>query len=143
MTCHLLDVNVLIALAHGDHDDHGRAKAWFLREKARPWATCAFTEAGFVRVISNPNYQDPSLDVVEARTMLAALRRLPGHHFWRLDFPIEDAIGPVASRFFGHQQVTDAYLLALAVRNHGKLATFDRGISFLAGEEFADQVVRV
>jgi len=28
----------------------------------------------------------------------------------------------------GHQKITDAYLLGLAVRNHGRLATFDRSI---------------
>jgi hypothetical protein len=28
----------------------------------------------------------------------------------------------------GHQNITDAYLLGLAVRNHGRLATFDRSI---------------
>jgi predicted nucleic acid-binding protein len=28
----------------------------------------------------------------------------------------------------GHKKITDAYLLGLAVRNHGRLATFDRSI---------------
>jgi hypothetical protein len=28
----------------------------------------------------------------------------------------------------GHLKITDAYLLGLAVRNHGRLATFDRSI---------------
>jgi predicted nucleic acid-binding protein len=34
----------------------------------------------------------------------------------------------------GHQQFTDAYLLALARRRKGVVATFDRGLAQLAGE---------
>jgi len=37
---------------------------------------------------------------------------------------------------FGHQQVTDAYLLGLAVKENGVLVTFDRGIKYLAGSQF-------
>jgi toxin-antitoxin system PIN domain toxin len=141
-TC-LLDVNVLIALAHEDHDFHAKSRAWFRQEKARTWATCPFTEAGFVRVLSNPGYQDPSFDLADAVAMLASLRKLPGHRFWGADFGLEEAIVPVASRLFGHQQVTDVYLLSLAIRNHGKVVTFDRGLGFLAGEEFAERVIRL
>ena len=32
----------------------------------------------------------------------------------------------------GHQKITDVYLLALAFRNKGRLATFDRSISWKA-----------
>jgi hypothetical protein len=32
----------------------------------------------------------------------------------------------------GHQKIKDAYLLGLAVRNHGNLATFDRSIPLRA-----------
>jgi toxin-antitoxin system PIN domain toxin len=141
VTCSLLDVNVLIALGHEDHEDHSRAKAWFKQEKARPWATCPFTEAGFVRVVSNPSYQEPSLDVQDSLDMLAALRSLSGHRFWGVDFGFGEAVEPIASRFFGHQQVADAYLLAIAVRHKGRLVTFDRGLIFLAGEEFRGNIV--
>jgi predicted nucleic acid-binding protein len=50
------------------------------------------------------------------------------HHFW------EDAVSLLDETLFrtanlgGHKQITDAYLLGLAVRNHGRLATFDRNI---------------
>jgi predicted nucleic acid-binding protein len=33
------------------------------------------------------------------------------------------------SRVLGHRQVTDAYLLALAVRHEGRFVTFDRRIA--------------
>ena len=34
----------------------------------------------------------------------------------------------------GHRRVTDVYLLALAVRNSGRLVTFDRGVPISAIE---------
>ncbi len=141
MTAFLLDVNVLIALAHEDHVAHGRVKRWFRSAADLHWSTCPLTEAGFVRVVSNPRYQDPAIDAGEALAMLAALRALPGHQFWPIEFGFEDAVTPFAERFFGHQQVADIYLLALAIRKRGKLVTLDRGLTFLAGDEFADTVL--
>jgi predicted nucleic acid-binding protein len=40
----------------------------------------------------------------------------------------------------GYKQLTDAYLLALAHRRKGVLASFDRGLRTLAGDTFADAV---
>jgi predicted nucleic acid-binding protein len=37
----------------------------------------------------------------------------------------------------GYRQLTDAYLLALAHRQKGVLATFDRGLRTLAGDELS------
>ena len=140
MTTFLLDVNVLIALADPQHEFHTRAQTWFRQEKTRSWATCPFTEAGLVRVMSNPSYQDPSLDLGDVLAVLAALRELSGHQFWPIDFGLAEAVEPFADRFFGHQQVGDVFLIALAVRKRGKLVTFDRGIGFLAGEEWKSSV---
>ena len=141
MTTHLLDVNVLIALAHEDHTAHGKVKRWFRGAPDLRWSTCPLSEAGFVRVVSNPAYQVPAVDLAEALAMLAAQRALPGHVFWPIDFGFEEAVASFAERFFGHQQVSDVYLLALSVRKRGKLVTLDRGVAFLAGEEFSDRVL--
>ena len=43
----------------------------------------------------------------------------------------------IRDRVFGHQQVTDALLLAMAVQRGGKLATFDRRVENLAGKDAA------
>ena len=48
-----------------------------------------------------------------------------------------DLTVPFASRIFGHQQVSDAYLLGLAIKENGILVTFDRGLKYLAGPDFA------
>jgi len=38
-----------------------------------------------------------------------------------------------AARIIGHRQISDAYLLGLAVHNKGKLLALDRGMRSLAG----------
>ena len=56
----------------------------------------------------------------------------PEHEFWPDNLPLAEALdlgGPVT----GHQQITDAYLVALAIANGGRLATFDRGALSLTG----------
>jgi uncharacterized protein len=136
VSTHLVDVNVLIALAHEDHKGHEKIRRWFRDTPNLHWATCPLTEAGFVRIISNPAYQQPAVSLPETLAMLAALRALPGHHFWPIDFAFEEAASPLADRFFGHQQVTDIYLLALAIRHKARLVTLDRGIGSLAGDNF-------
>jgi predicted nucleic acid-binding protein len=50
----LLDVNVLVAFFDPDHVHHDLAHDWFAGQRRSGWATCAITESGFVRVISNP-----------------------------------------------------------------------------------------
>ncbi len=141
MTPFLLDVNVLVSLVRPKHSDHGKVMQWFRSSGRKQWATCALTEAGFVRVVSNPRFTSADIDVGEALQILSELTALQGHQFWPLDFGFAEAAKLIEERFFGHQQVTDTYLLALAIRNKGKLVTQDRGILFLAGDEFAENVV--
>jgi len=141
VSAYLVDVNVLIALAHEDHRAHDKVKRWFRDTPKLRWATCPLTEAGFVRVVSNPAYQQPAVGLAEAMAMLAAQRALHGHQFWPIDFGFDEAVAPFADRFFGHQQVTDIYLLALAVRHKGTLATLDRGILALAGKNYSERVL--
>jgi len=137
VTAHLLDINVLIALVDEVHASHNKVQAWFRQLDGKHWATCPLTEAGFVRILSNPAYPAPRLDVHEAVELLSALIRLPGHRFWPADLSLGEAIAPFQHRLFGHKQVSDAYLLGLAIKHKGTLATLDRGVQALAGDEFA------
>jgi toxin-antitoxin system PIN domain toxin len=132
----LLDVNVLIALVREDHAAHQVVRRWFQRLNRRPWSTCAITEAGFVRIISNPRFLEHPPELSEALDMLGALTTLPGHQFWAMDVGMADTVENLQDRLFGHQQVTDAYLLGLAIRKKGKLVTLDRAVKNLAGVEF-------
>ena len=132
----LLDINVLIALVHEDHVAHARTRHWFAELNGRPWATCALTQAGFVRIVSNPHFSENRVDVAEAMEMLALLVALPVHRFWSMDAELIAAVQPLRARIFGHQQVTDAYLLGLAIQRRGRLVTLDQGIKALAGQTY-------
>lgn len=61
--------------------------------------------------------------------MLAAARRSRHHTFWPCDVSLLDAQVVDRSRLHGSRQVTDAYLLALAVAHGGRFVTFDRSLS--------------
>ena len=125
----LLDVNALVALAWDIHVHHDAVSAW-LDERTSPWATCPFTEAGFVRISSNPKAITGALGPDEARSVLRDLREVGEHRFLVNDVSLTDADVP---RIVGHRQVTDALLLTVARRAGVPLVTFDAAIATLAG----------
>jgi toxin-antitoxin system PIN domain toxin len=128
MTAYLLDVNVLIALSWPEHLQHGPARRWFAKHRAKGWATCPLAQAGFVRIVSNPAFSPRFVSVQQANEALADSLRDDAHHFWPDSISLPDAMKVLKEPIRGHQQITDAYLVALAIRNKGKLATFDRGL---------------
>jgi toxin-antitoxin system PIN domain toxin len=127
----LLDVNVLLALLDSDHVDHERARAWISTEIRHGWASCAITENGFVRVISQARYPSP-VPPAEAMQRLAGATATEYHRYWTCSVSLLDESVVDRSRLHGPRQVTDAYLLALAVANDGRFATFDRAIPLAA-----------
>jgi toxin-antitoxin system PIN domain toxin len=124
----LLDVSVLLALLDSDHIDHERATDWLDDEVRSGWASCAITENGFVRIISQQRYPSP-ITPAEAVELLAHACARPHHEFWLCDASLLDSGTVDRTRLHGHRQVTDAYLLALATRHDGRLVTFDQSIS--------------
>lgn len=127
----LLDVNVLVALLDADHADHRRARAWLEAEIANGWASCAITQNGFVRVVSQPRYPSP-VPVAAAIERLARATGGEHHAFWPCDVSLLDTRRIDRSRLHGPRQVTDAYLLALAVARGGRFVTFDTAIPLRA-----------
>ena len=119
----LLDVNVLLALLDADHTGHRRARAWLDAEIGRGWASCAITQNGLVRILSQPQYPSP-VPVAEAAARLARATGTEHHAFWPCDLSLLDA-SVDRRRVHGPRQVTDVYLLALAVHHGGRFATFD------------------
>ena len=128
---YLLDVNVLVALLDEEHIHHEAATKWF-DTPGLQWAICPFTEAGLLRHMTRPKIGDMSVE--EATKMLAALIREPGYHYQPISADWQTLCGPFFKRLFGHKQITDAYLLGLALRESLVLVTFDRAILYLAGE---------
>ncbi|HAB19128.1 MAG TPA: PIN domain-containing protein [Verrucomicrobiota bacterium] len=122
MKAALLDTNVLLALAWPNHQHHVQAHDWFAAQAKKGWATCAFTQLGFVRLSSNPAYTANAVSPPEAATLLQQWTRLKGHHFWSSPAAHDPAI---YARALGHQQVNDAWLVEVAPRNSGRLVTLD------------------
>lgn len=129
MPVFLLDANVLIALAWPEHLAHEQVGKWFERHSRGGWATCPFTEAAFVRILSNPAFSPHALSPTNALMVLQRNVELPGHRFWADEIPLVEATAQAARRLTGHQQVTDAYLIGLAMHNKGKFATLDSKLS--------------
>lgn len=104
------------------------AHAWFGVQRKHGWATCPTTINGCVRVLSNPAYPTVEARPEEVISRLRTLCTAKGHVFWPDDLSLLDGNRFRPSAIPGHQSITDAYLLALAVSRHGKLVTFDRSI---------------
>lgn len=126
----LPDVNMLIALAWPSHVHHHDAQAWFVEQASTGWATCPLTQCGFVRISSNAKIIPEAVAPREALSLLGEIVRHKNHVFWPDDIGIVDPHVP-SSFLVGHRQVTDAYLLGLAIHRGGRLVTLDAGISSL------------
>ncbi|HOB96204.1 MAG TPA: PIN domain-containing protein [Aquabacterium sp.] len=128
----LLDVNVLIALLDDAHVFSRRANHW-LDAAPRRIATCPIVENGVIRILSAPAYSATHrLTPEQVADGLKALREGLDHAFWPDAVSLLDDALFDFSRLHGHRQITDAYLLALAVRNGGMLASFDQGVPLSA-----------
>ena len=138
----LLDVNVLVALFDPDHIHHDAAHDWFATYRPHGWATCPLTELSLVRVLSNPGYWPATERTADALERFRQFRASGDHQFWRDSLEITDGIFNL-SYLRGHRQLTDVYLLALAVRRNGRLATFDRTIPLRAVSGADDETVIV
>jgi toxin-antitoxin system PIN domain toxin len=127
----LLDVNVLIALHDQQHVHHAMAAEWFTAHAAQGWASCPLTQNGVLRIMSQPAYPNAQplglLMALFARSFAA-----PVHAFWPDDLSVVDAARFNAAHMHGHRQITDLYLLALAVARGGRFVTFDTRVPMSA-----------
>jgi len=122
VSAHLLDGNVLVALADAAHIHHSVAVAWFSKNRI-PFATCPITQGTLLRMLLRHGAVDSPGD---AGAVLAKLCAHPRHRFWADDI---DYAQVSWQGLIGHRQVTDAYLAALARSKGGKLLTLDKGLA--------------
>jgi uncharacterized protein len=121
----LLDINVIIALLDSAHTLHPSATNWLAREIQHGWASRPITENGVVRIMSQPAHpntqpaQQVALRIREAQQNSA-------HRFWPDDISLTASDLLNWPHLLGHRQISDAYLLAIAARNNGRLVTFDQ-----------------
>lgn len=133
----LLDLNVLLALSDPEHMHHQKARSWFTATGEGNWSLCPLTEAGFLRVTTNPAFRPGPRTMEQSIAILQSLKGLSGYWYWEMKESWVNLTARFAARISGHQQVTDAYLLGLAIEEDGMLVTFDRRIRYLAGPDFA------
>jgi uncharacterized protein len=131
----LLDVNVLIAMAWPTHRAHAKVRDWLGRHANDGWATCPLTQSAFVRILSNPAFSPNALTPADALALLRANLQHSAHRFWPDEISLIDALERFSKRLSGHRQVTDAYLLGLAIHKKGKFVTMDRGVQALLPEK--------
>lgn len=127
----LLDTNVLIALLWPAHPFHRLAQDWFHNNARHGWATCPITQSGFVRIVSNASFSLDALSVSDAVALLDRNLQHPAHRFWPDELTLAQSIALLQKPLQGHRQLTDAYLLGLAIHKDGHFVTFDRKIASL------------
>jgi toxin-antitoxin system PIN domain toxin len=125
---YLLDVNVLIALCDELHAHHRDAHRWFTSEGNQSWATCPLTENAFIRITSKPSYPRSTGSVTEQLKVLRELCQIPGHQFW------PDEVSLLRQEIWSNMDLTnpadltDLYLIALAIKRGAKFATLEHTI---------------
>ena len=136
---YLLDVNVFVALLAENHIRHQLVTEWFNASPSLQWAICPFTEAGFLRNATAP--RPGQITMSEATAVLARMAQHPGYHYLPISAEWHTLCSPFFRRLYGTKQMTDAYLLGLAVREGLALVTLDRAVVHLAGDEHRKHVL--
>jgi uncharacterized protein len=123
MSIALLDVNVLVALVWPTHESHNKVK--------NPVSTARKRRLGNLPGDSGRLGADcvkfgilAECGANNAISLLKANVAHASHRIWRDEIGFVEAAKPFAARITGHQRITDAYLLGLAVHKKGKLLTW-------------------
>ena len=128
MRC-LLDGKILIALLDGNHVFHTRVHGW-LGPHQGGIATCAITQNSTMRIMSQPRYSSViSLTAARVKQQLQMGLTSQDHVYWPCNQSLLDDKLFDWSRIHGPAQLTDIYLLGLAVRHKACLVTLDRNIA--------------
>jgi uncharacterized protein len=123
----LYDVNVLLALFDPHHLKHEVALGWHKTHGGNGWASCPLTQNGLVRIMSQPRYPNPQ----STRDLIAVVAQFgsdSAHEFWPDSISIADDAILDSKSPLSPAMLTDIYLLALAVKNQGRLITLDSKI---------------
>ncbi len=139
----LLDVNVWVALFDDAHLHAAQANA-FIETAGVRIATCPLVENGVMRVMNLPGYgRRGAVGLAAVRDQLRRACAELDHAFWPDDVSLRDESAANFSRIHGHNQITDVYLLALAVQHDGCLVTFDQSVARAAVPRAEQRHLRV
>ena len=123
---YLLDGNILVSLYISDHPHHSRVLSWLASiNGVASFATCPVTEGTLLR-LHMTHARDNSAGA--AWSALQNCHSLEGHEFWPDNFSYQEV---PHGHLQGAKQVTDAWLVELARRRKGRLATLDAALATL------------
>ena len=125
---YLLDVNLVLSLLDTKHAFHDSAHQWFETRGPLTFLTCPIVQNGFIRIASQVRYPNRLGHAGEVRAFLQRFVKDPRHEFCMNNISLLDDDLLLTSETLLPAQVTDLYLVALAVHNRAKLATFDHSI---------------
>lgn len=132
----LLDVCALIALLDKNHVHHVKVAGWFAEQApVHGWASCPLTQNGAARIIglaAYPNKRPPR----QTLDLIAGMTARPAHAFWQDNVSLADTACFDPAVVLLPHQLTDVYLLGLAVRHGGRLVSTDRNILTTAVKGF-------
>jgi toxin-antitoxin system PIN domain toxin len=132
----LLDINVLLALADGQHADHSKAREWLETISAdRQIALCRIVQMGFLRLLNNPSVMGPAVRTGSAAWAIWDKILSDDRFFW-VDEPtgFEEAFRRLTKSFASSpKRWPDAYLAAFADAASLELVTFDSGFRSFKG----------
>jgi len=135
---YLLDVNILVALFDPGHIHHRSVARWF-GTPGLQWGVCAFSEAGFLRVSIGTAAGRRTLE--QAANIIKSFSNDPNFSYWPMRASWASLTEPFQRRVYGHRQITDAYLLGLAIKEKGVLVTLDKAIRYLAGSRYTKHLL--
>ena len=124
----LLDVNVLVALLDGSHLHHRAAMDWMSAHARAGWASCPLTQNGCLRILSLQSYPNPQPPARVAERLAGATAD-SSHMFWPDSLSLLEPNRLRWDRVLSTRHITDVYLLALAVKQGGRLVTFDKSVA--------------
>ena len=115
---------MLIALLDADHVHHRRATQWLEHHIDAGWASCAITQNGCVRIMSQPRYKGdpPAHRAGRGAPMALPRRRRTISSCLRASLLDEALFDAAVAR---PPAGTDAWLLGLAVTHGLRFVTFD------------------
>ena len=75
--------------------------------------------------------------MVQATNIVRSFSNDPNFTYWPIRTSWTSLAEPFQGRLYGHQQVTDGFLLGLAIKENGVLVTLDNAIGHLAGPKYS------
>ncbi|MEM1084571.1 MAG: PIN domain-containing protein [Verrucomicrobiota bacterium] len=124
----LPDVNLVLALLDPMHVHHEAAHQWYGDEVPKVLLLCPLVENGVIRVASQPRYPNCMGTSARVREIMQVFRNQVAHESVARDVSLLDDEILLKPEALAPSRVSDLYLLALAVANDGRFATFDQRI---------------